>query len=43
MGGELSADLYETMEDMVAGTLVLCDCPPEKSGGTHVSLDLLGT
>ena len=43
VGGELSADLYETMEDMVAGTLVLCDCPPEKSGGTHVSLDLLGT
>ncbi|MBL8778140.1 MAG: SDR family NAD(P)-dependent oxidoreductase [Acidimicrobiales bacterium] len=42
VGGELAADLYETMEDMVAGTLVLCDCPPETSGGTHVSLDLLG-
>ncbi len=42
VGGELPADLYETMADMVAGTLVLCDCPPETSGGTHVSLDLLG-
>ena len=30
------------MADMVAGALVLCDCPPEVTGGTHVSLDLLG-
>lgn len=42
VGGDLPADLYETMADMVAGTIVLCDCPPEMSGGTHVSLDLIG-
>ena len=42
VGGELGEDLYETMEEMVAGTLVLCDCPPEMTGGVHVSLDLLG-
>lgn len=42
VGGELGDDLYETMEEMVAGTLVLCDCPAAMTGGTHVSLDLLG-
>ncbi len=42
VGGELGDDLYETMEEMVSGALVLCDCPPHLTGGTHVSLDLLG-
>ena len=42
VGGALDEDLYETMEEMVAGALVLCDCPPEMTGGTHVSQDLLG-
>lgn len=42
VGGALGEDLYETMDEMVAGALVLCDCPAEMTGGTHVSLDLLG-
>ncbi|MCB1015584.1 MAG: SDR family NAD(P)-dependent oxidoreductase [Acidimicrobiales bacterium] len=42
VGGALADDLYESMEDMVAGALLLCDAPPEWTGGTHVSLDLLG-
>ena len=29
------------MEAMVEATLVLCDCPAERTGGVHVSLDLL--
>jgi hypothetical protein len=29
------------MEAMVEGALVLCDCPPDWTGGVHVSLDLL--
>ena len=42
LGGALDASLYESMDDMVEGALVLCDCPPEVTGGVHVSLDLLG-
>ena len=42
VGGALDASLYESMVDMVEGGLVLCDCPPEVTGGVHVSLDLLG-
>jgi citronellol/citronellal dehydrogenase len=42
LGDALDPDLYESMADMVAGALVLCDCGPEVTGGTHVSLDLLG-
>ena len=41
VGGALAADDYESMDDMVGGALVLCDCGPEVTGGTHVSLDLL--
>jgi NAD(P)-dependent dehydrogenase (short-subunit alcohol dehydrogenase family) len=41
MGGTLSDDLIESMEAMVEGTLVLCDCAPDWTGGVHVSLDLL--
>jgi NAD(P)-dependent dehydrogenase (short-subunit alcohol dehydrogenase family) len=41
VGGTLSEDLIESMEAMVEATLVLCDCPPDWTGGVHVSLDLL--
>jgi NAD(P)-dependent dehydrogenase (short-subunit alcohol dehydrogenase family) len=41
VGGTLSDELIESMEAMVEGTLALCDCPPEWTGGVHVSLDLL--
>jgi citronellol/citronellal dehydrogenase len=37
----LSADQLEPMESMVGGVLALCDCPPEMTGGIHVSLDLI--
>jgi NAD(P)-dependent dehydrogenase (short-subunit alcohol dehydrogenase family) len=42
LGDSLAEELFESMEDMVAGALVLCDGPPEMTGGLHVSLDLLG-
>jgi len=42
VGGALAAEDYESMDDMIAGALVLCDCGPEVTGGVHVSLDLLG-
>ena len=29
------------MEEMVEAIIALCDCPPERTGLTHVSLDLL--
>jgi NAD(P)-dependent dehydrogenase (short-subunit alcohol dehydrogenase family) len=41
VGGTLSEDLFESMEAMVEGTLVLCDCQADWTGGVHVSLDLL--
>src|SRR5262245_4660104 len=41
IGGTVSDELIESMEAMVEGTLVLCDCPPDWTGGVHVSLDLL--
>jgi hypothetical protein len=41
VGGTLPDELIESMEAMVEGTLTLCDCPPDWSGGVHVSLDLL--
>ena len=42
LAGALDDDQFESMADMVAGALILCDCGPEVTGGTHVSLDLLG-
>jgi len=42
LGDALDPEMYESMADMVAGALVLCDGPPEVTGGIHVSLDLLG-
>ncbi|MGH9016867.1 MAG: SDR family NAD(P)-dependent oxidoreductase [Acidimicrobiales bacterium] len=41
IGGSLSDDQVESMEEMVEAIVALCDCPPERSGRTHVSLDLL--
>jgi citronellol/citronellal dehydrogenase len=41
MGASLADDQIESMEEMVEAIVALCDCPPERSGGTHVSLDLL--
>jgi len=41
VGGMLADDLIESMEAMVEATLLLCDCPPDWTGGVHVSLDLL--
>ena len=32
---------YESMEAMVEGTLVLCCCEPQRTGGVFVSLDLI--
>lgn len=42
VGAYLKPDQIESMEDMVAAALMLCDCPAEVTGGCHVSLDLLG-
>jgi citronellol/citronellal dehydrogenase len=41
LGTTLSDDEVESMEEMVEAVVALCDCPPHRSGGTHVSLDLL--
>ncbi len=41
LDGVLDEEQFESMADMVAGALVLCDCAPEVTGGTHISLDLL--
>jgi NAD(P)-dependent dehydrogenase (short-subunit alcohol dehydrogenase family) len=42
LDGALGEDQFESMADMVAGVLVCCDCGPEVTGQTLVSLDLLG-
>jgi NAD(P)-dependent dehydrogenase (short-subunit alcohol dehydrogenase family) len=41
VGGKLRAEQLEPVETMVAAVLALCDGPPERTGGHHVSLDLL--
>jgi citronellol/citronellal dehydrogenase len=38
---DLSQDQLEPMESMVGAVLALSDCPPELTGGVHVSLDLI--
>jgi citronellol/citronellal dehydrogenase len=43
LGDSLPEEAFESMDDMVAGALVLCDCPAEMTGGRHVSLDLLSS
>ncbi len=40
-GTSLSGGNLETMEEMVEGALILCDCPADWTGGIHVTLDLL--
>ena len=40
-GGSLQVDQIETMEEMVEAVAALCDCPPERTGRTDVSLDLI--
>jgi len=40
-GGSLQIDQIETMEEMVEAVAALCDCPPERTGRTDVSLDLI--
>jgi citronellol/citronellal dehydrogenase len=41
VGDTLTDAITESMEAMVEGVLALCDCPPERIGGTFVSLDLI--
>lgn len=41
VGSSLRPDQIETMEEMVEAVVALCDCPPERTGGVHVSLDLI--
>lgn len=41
VGEALPADQLESMEEMVEAIVALCDCPPERTGTTAVSLDLL--
>lgn len=41
VGDRVTADQIESMEEMVEGALFLCDCPPDVTGGVHVSLDLI--
>jgi NAD(P)-dependent dehydrogenase (short-subunit alcohol dehydrogenase family) len=40
-GASLHADQIETMEEMVEAVVALCDCSPERTGRTDVSLDLI--
>ena len=42
VGATLDQDLFESMDDMVAGALVCCDCGPDVTGQVLVSLDLIG-
>lgn len=41
VGDDLRSDQLEPVEAMVAAVLALADGPPERTGGHHVSLDLL--
>ena len=41
VGGKLRADQIESMEQMVEATVALCDCPPDRTGGVVVTLDLI--
>ncbi|MBX6389420.1 MAG: SDR family oxidoreductase [Frankia sp.] len=43
VGAHLRPDQIESMEQMVEATVYLCACPPEQTGASHVSLDLLET
>jgi citronellol/citronellal dehydrogenase len=41
LAGRLATDRLEPLDAMVSAVLALCDGPPERTGGHHVSLDLL--
>ena len=41
LGDSLPADMYESMEEMVEGTVALCDCDADHTGRLDVSLDLI--
>ncbi|MCB0996486.1 MAG: SDR family NAD(P)-dependent oxidoreductase [Acidimicrobiales bacterium] len=41
VGGTLRPDQIESMEEMVEGTIALCDCGPDVTGRVTVSLDLI--
>lgn len=41
VGSSLRADQIETLEEMVEAVVALCDCGPEVTGRSFVSLDLL--
>jgi citronellol/citronellal dehydrogenase len=41
VGGIVDTSDWESMEEMVEGILALCDCPPELTGGIHVSTELV--
>ena len=41
VGGLLSDDQIESMEQMVEATVALCDCDTERTGQCFVSLDLI--
>ena len=41
VGGTLRPDQIESMEQMVEGTVALCDCPADVTGRVTVSLDLI--
>ena len=40
-GGALPDGEFEEMETLIEAVLELCDCPPERTAGVHVSTDLL--
>jgi NAD(P)-dependent dehydrogenase (short-subunit alcohol dehydrogenase family) len=41
LGDVLTTDMIESMDDMVEATLMLCECGPDVTGSSFVSLDLL--
>ena len=41
VGDQLRPEQIEPMEAMVEAIVALCDCPPERTGRVHVSLDLI--
>jgi NAD(P)-dependent dehydrogenase (short-subunit alcohol dehydrogenase family) len=41
VGSTLKPEQIESMEAMVEGVMALCDCAPELTGRTCVSLDLI--
>jgi NAD(P)-dependent dehydrogenase (short-subunit alcohol dehydrogenase family) len=41
VGNIVTSAMVESMEEMVEAAVALCDCPPERTGGIEVSLDLI--